>query len=56
MHQYSIWIVPVVAVIAGLIGYFRSKDGKNSEAWRCVYCCGLFILLWLLTVGGFPRT
>jgi len=53
-HQLQMWVVPVLAIVFGLLGYFRSKDGKNAECWRCVYFCGLFILLWILTFNGFP--
>ena len=54
MNHYSVWVCPILAIAAGLIGYFRSKDGKNAECWRCVYMGGVFILLWLLTFGGWP--
>jgi hypothetical protein len=48
------WIVPAVALVAGLIGYFRCVNAKNSEAFKYLYCAGLFILVWILTFNGFP--
>ena len=53
-HQLQMWVVPVIAIVAGLIGYFRCVNGKNAEVWKYVYCGGLFIFLWILTFNGFP--
>jgi len=53
LHDFRMWVFPVLAILAGLVGYFRCKDGKNAEVWRCIFCCGAFILLWILTFGGY---
>jgi hypothetical protein len=50
----SILIVPLLAIAFGLLGYFGFSNDKNKQAQvaLCLFFCGLFLLLWILTFRG----
>jgi hypothetical protein len=52
-HQLQMWIVPILAVVLGLLLFATSKD-KWATIGGYVFVCGFFILLWLLSFGGYP--
>jgi hypothetical protein len=45
------YLVPILAVIIGLVIYYGSKD-RNVTIGGYVFVSGFFILLWVLTFGG----
>lgn len=54
------YLVPILAIVIGLLVYYNpykssTNPGKNQECGRCLFFCGLFILLWLFTFGGVLR-
>ena len=53
-NEVRLVLVPLLAIVFGLIFYFRTVDGKTAEVFRCLFFCGLFIAIWILTFGGFP--
>jgi len=52
MHEAQMWIVPLLAIIVGLLLYFTSKDPKWPLIGSYIFLCGFFIVLWLLAFGG----
>ncbi|MGH9745512.1 MAG: hypothetical protein ACRD59_05300 [Candidatus Acidiferrales bacterium] len=52
-HQLQMWLVPIVAIILGLMLFSTSKD-KWATIGGYVFWCGFFIALWLLSFGGVP--
>ena len=52
-HQAQMWIVPLLAVVLGLLLFATSKD-KWATIGGYVFLAGFIILLWLLSFGGFP--
>lgn len=49
-RELQIWLVPMVAIILGLVVFYGSKD-KNSNIGGYVFLAGFLIFLWLLTFG-----
>ena len=52
MNEARIWIVPLFAIIVGLLLYFTSKDSKWPLIGSYIFLCGFFIVLWHLAFGG----
>jgi hypothetical protein len=52
MHEAQMWIVPLIAILVGLLVYFTSKDPKWPLIGSYIFLCGFFIVLWLLTFRG----
>lgn len=52
-REVQMWIVPLLAMIFGLLIFFNTKD-KMVTIGGYLFLCGLFIVLWLLTFGGLP--
>jgi EamA domain-containing membrane protein RarD len=50
-HELRMWIVPLLAVVLGLLLFATSKD-KWATVGGYVFVCGFFLVLWLL--AGFP--
>jgi hypothetical protein len=52
MTQHALmFVIPILAVIIGLVVLYGSKD-KNASVGLYIFACGFFILLWVLTFGG----
>lgn len=50
-HELRMWLVPLLAVVLGLLLFATSKD-KWANVGGYVFFCGFFFVLWLL--AGFP--
>lgn len=49
----SIFLFPVLAMVLGVAVYFgMTKVAKIAELGRCLFFCGLFCAIWILTFGG----
>jgi hypothetical protein len=50
-HDLRMWLVPILAIVLGLLLYTSSKD-KWVTIGGYVFVCGFFIVLWLLSGGS----
>jgi hypothetical protein len=51
-HQVLMWVVPVLAIIFGLLLFVTSKD-RWATIGGYVFLCGFLIAIWILTFGGY---
>jgi hypothetical protein len=56
--NFSLLIVPIIAIALGLLVYFGCSNEKNKQATigLYVFVCGFFILLWIITFHGIGRS
>jgi hypothetical protein len=54
-QQILMWVLPIIALIVGLVVLFGSKD-KAATVGGYMFVSGFFILLWLLTFNGAALT
>jgi hypothetical protein len=52
--NFSLLIVPIIAIALGLLIWFGCSNEKNKQAQvgLVVASCGIFLVLWILTFHG----
>jgi hypothetical protein len=50
-HDARMWIVPILAIVLGLLLFATSKD-RWATIGGYVFLCGFFIVLWVFAFGG----